>query len=130
MPPFLRPKILDKMDPKPQGMVKNPDIMDQLLQPMVNAPAYYGKVLADKIDQPSVNRSPFQAKLMGLLAGMTEGAGNVASEMTSPANLAMLSTGSRIPGLLAMAGGVDKMRKSNKPLGLSQIAAGMASGLR
>lgn len=70
--------------------------LDFYLNPTTTAPSRAASAVANKIDQPSLNRGPMMAMLQGGLAGAIEGAGNVVSDMTSPLSIATALTGGAI----------------------------------
>jgi hypothetical protein len=80
-------------------------LLEQLLTrattPLTQAPAQSGTAAMQQLTQPQLNQSPTMARLKGFAGGAAEGAGKLASDMTSPLSLAMML----IPGGLdAMAG--------------------------
>lgn len=67
--------------------------LNAVTSPLTTAPSEWANSAADKIDQPSLTRSPLAARLNGFVAGATQGLGNVASNMTSPLSIALSLVG-------------------------------------
>jgi len=126
-------------------------IWHAMSDPLTDAPSRAANLIANKIDVPSLGRSPMLARIQGALAGATQGAGDVASSLTSPLNIiaAALTGGSsmaeesmpaaanamRIGARVASApvalGGAKQVLSpgsslTDRALGLAQIAAGVA----
>lgn len=89
---------------------------DKLNEPLTDLPSRVASRVADTIDAPSVDRSPFAAQVEGFLGGATEGLGDLLSGFTSPINLATT---------LATAGSSTAAKA-----GLPTIAKGLEMGAR
>ncbi len=89
--------------------------VDAFTNPLTTAPSRVANTVADKIDAPSLNRSPLQAMIQGGLAGMTQGAGNVMSDMTSPANIIGMAAGPMGKVMSGMGKAAPAIAKVAKP---------------
>lgn len=115
-----------------------PSLWDRLNTPLTDAPSRFASSIASNMDAPALATSPTgkggiqdflmksAAQARGFGAGVTEGIGNFASEMTSPINLAstVLSAGSG--GAAKM--GLAKVAKALWAAGLAPSAAQGAHG--
>jgi hypothetical protein len=81
-------------------------IWEKVNTPLTDLPSRVAGKLADKIDQRSLDENPFMAKVKGFFAGATQGAGDVASSLSSPLNLALTAAGGA--GELAAAKGFNR----------------------
>lgn len=140
---------------KPKSSISS--VWDWANTPLTTAPSTFAKSVANQVDQPTLEepwRIPFTggATWKGLGAGMLEGAGDVASSLTSPLNAATglatggssvlakrgLTTAARGLGLagktlsapVAAHGGMTildpETSMSEKGFGLAELAGGIA----
>lgn len=81
--------------------------------PVTDFPSRVGNYLADKIDAPSLDRTPFDAQTRGLLAGITKGIGDAATGMFTPSNIvATAATGGANLALRSGARGARMLSKA------------------
>lgn len=109
--PVSKPEV--KNEPKVEsGFLSK--VWNTLSSPLTNIPSDVANYLADKIDIPSLERSPLAARAQGFIAGAGQGIGNIATSLTSPIDL----------GALLLSGGSSLAARG----GLNTIAKGMALG--
>jgi hypothetical protein len=75
---------------------KNPakkSLWERVKAPLTDAPSRWGKAASDYITTPSADESPTMARVKGFLGGATEGVGDLATQMTSPLDIAATVTG-------------------------------------
>lgn len=130
-------------------------ITDFATKPLLTFPSTLASEEANRIDQPSLTRSPGMARLQGFGAGALQGLGDLVSSLSSPVNLATgllsggsgiaekqgfdglasgLNTGARILGTPVALQGAKTSLDSSKPLseralGLTELAGGVAQML-
>lgn len=87
------------------------DLLGQLLlratSPLLEAPSKLGQRAEDTLSQPQLEQSPNMARLKGFVGGGLKGAGNLVSDLSSPASLAGMLIGgpaSRLVGLTSSIG--------------------------
>lgn len=91
MPGASEEQILEEARKREQGTFGR--AMEVARTPLTDAPSRAADFVANKIDEPSLDRSPLRAKLEGFAAGATQGVGDVLTQMTSPLDLALTALG-------------------------------------
>lgn len=116
---------------------KESSLWERLNKPLTDLPSKIGKAIGDKLDTRSLDQSPNMARLKGFFAGAAEGAGNLASDFTSPVNLATTTAsigaaGAAKAGLTGLSRGARAAEVAlNAPMalqGINQVANGKDAG--
>lgn len=114
-----------------QGGIKG--VWERLNTPLTTLPSKLATKAADVIDQRHLDESPMMARVKGFLAGATQGAGDFASSMTSPVNLATMAagagaTGAAKAGLTGLSRGARVAEAALQAPMIAQGANQMANG--
>jgi hypothetical protein len=101
-------------------------VWDAANKPLTTLPSEVAGKVADSIDSPSLDRSPFAAQVEGFAGGVTQGIGDLMSGFTSPINLAgMLASGG---SSMAAKAGLPTIAKGLTAAGNLANAAQIPSG--
>lgn len=141
MPGASEEEILKAAQAKEQSLFGK--VKDAVTQPLTDAPSRAARQLADEIDKPT-SRSEFEVinipgvgpiNPKGFVAGAVQGAGDVASSLTSPLNLALtaLGFGSEAAAARGLTGASRGMRAAEAAINAAQVGEGagnVAQGIK
>lgn len=97
--------------------------------PLVPQIAEAADAVADAMDKPRLDRSRLEAQIVGALAGVTQGIGDVASSFTSPVNIAMMLAGLGPTSRLTKAiPGMSKLLELKPIANLQRAVSAIGSG--